>query len=64
MMAQRYSCVHQLKNKTRQNSPNANLQDQIIWPYTDLLLHNMGPGLVDKRPEGHATDSEWRSPPL
>jgi len=37
---------------------------QLIWPYTDLLLHDMGPGLADGRPEGRATGSEWRTPPL
>ena len=35
-----------------------------IWPYTDLLLHDMGPGLADHRPEGDADGSEWRTPPL
>ena len=35
-----------------------------IWPYTDLLLHDMGPGLADHRPEGDASGSEWRTPPL
>ncbi len=37
---------------------------QLIWPYTDLLLHDMGPGLADNRPEGRATGTEWRTPPL
>lgn len=37
---------------------------QLIWPYTDLLLHDMGPGLADNRPEGRATGSEWKTPPL
>lgn len=37
---------------------------QAIWPYTDLLLHDMGPGLADNRPEGRASGSEWRTPPL
>ena len=37
---------------------------QAIWPYTDLLLHDMGPGLADNRPEGRATGSEWKTPPL
>ncbi len=37
---------------------------QLIWPYTDLLLHDMGPGLADRRPEGRASGSEWRTPPL
>lgn len=37
---------------------------QLIWPYTDLLLHDMGPGLADGRPEGRATGTEWRTAPL
>ena len=35
-----------------------------IWPYTDLLLHDMGDGLADGRAEGLATGREWRTPPL
>ncbi len=37
---------------------------QLIWPYTDLLLHDMGEGLADGRPEGVANGREWRTPPL
>ncbi len=37
---------------------------QLIWPYTDLLLHDMGEGLADNRPEGRATGREWKTPPL
>ena len=37
---------------------------QVIWPYTDLLLHDMGPELADHRPEGRASGQEWRTPPL
>lgn len=37
---------------------------QLIWPYTDLLLHDMGPGLADNRPEARANGQEWRTPPL
>ena len=37
---------------------------QLIWPYTDLLLHDMGEGLADGRPEGQASGREWRTPPL
>jgi CxxC motif-containing protein (DUF1111 family) len=33
-------------------------------PYTDLLLHDMGPGLDDGYTEGGALSSEWRTPPL
>ncbi|MBI5088763.1 MAG: thiol oxidoreductase [Actinobacteria bacterium] len=41
-----------------------NLADQTIHPYTDLLLHDMGDGLADGRPEFDATGTEWRTPPL
>lgn len=37
---------------------------QQIWPYTDMLLHDMGPGLADMSPEARATGREWRTPPL
>lgn len=40
------------------------LSNQTIWPYTDLLLHDMGEGLADNRPEGAANGREWRTPPL
>src|SRR3954465_10735560 len=33
-------------------------------PYTDLLLHDMGPGLDDGYTEGTALTSEWRTAPL
>ncbi len=35
-----------------------------IHPYTDMLLHDMGPELADGRPDFEATGSEWRTPPL
>ena len=37
---------------------------QLIWPYSDMLLHDMGPGLADHRPEGVASGTEWRTAPL
>ncbi|MGB8698220.1 MAG: di-heme oxidoredictase family protein [Thermosynechococcaceae cyanobacterium] len=37
---------------------------QTIHPYTDLLLHDMGPGLADGRPDFDASGTEWRTPPL
>lgn len=37
---------------------------QLIWPYTDMLLHDMGEGLADQRPEARATGTEWRTAPL
>ena len=38
--------------------------NQVIHPYTDLLLHDMGPELADNRPDFQATGREWRTPPL
>ena len=40
------------------------LRGQLIWPYTDLPLHDMGEGLADGRPEGVADGQEWRTAPL
>ena len=40
------------------------LANQTIHPYTDLLLHDMGPDLADGRPDFEATGSQWRTPPL
>jgi CxxC motif-containing protein (DUF1111 family) len=37
---------------------------QLIWPYSDFLLHDMGDGLADLRPEAQASGYEWRTPPL
>ncbi|HEX6534050.1 MAG TPA: di-heme oxidoredictase family protein [Gemmatimonadaceae bacterium] len=38
--------------------------NQEIHPYTDLLVHDMGPALADGRPDFGASGSEWRTPPL
>lgn len=40
------------------------LSKQTIYPYTDLLLHDMGDGLADGRPDFEADGREWRTPPL
>lgn len=37
---------------------------QLIWPYTDLLLHDMGEELADGRPVFAASGTEWKTPPL
>jgi len=44
--------------------PVAELRGQTIRPYTDLLLHDMGPGLADNLNEPTASGSEWRTAPL
>jgi CxxC motif-containing protein (DUF1111 family) len=40
------------------------LSNQRIRPYTDLLLHDMGEGLADGRPDFAAGPRDWRTPPL
>ena len=42
----------------------APLSNKTFHPYTDLLLHDMGPGLNDNYTEGNAKTFEWRTPPL
>jgi len=56
------SC-HTPQWKTEESGSLA-LSQQTIYPYTDLLLHDMGDGLADHRSEFSATGSEWRTPPL
>ncbi len=57
------SC-HRPRFKTGKETPDPHLAGQTIWPYTDLLLHDLGPGLADHRPEGRANGREWRTAPL
>jgi CxxC motif-containing protein (DUF1111 family) len=40
------------------------VSNQTIRPYTDLLIHDMGPGLSDDRPDFLASGREWRTAPL
>ena len=49
---------------TGTQSSRAYLRKQTLHAYTDLLLHDMGPGLADGRPDYQATGSEWRTAPL
>jgi CxxC motif-containing protein (DUF1111 family) len=55
---------HKPKFVTGEAPGQPHLSHQLIWPYTDLLLHDMGEGLADKRPDGEASGSEWRTSPL
>jgi CxxC motif-containing protein (DUF1111 family) len=57
------SC-HVPKFVTSRDAPNPAQKFQLIWPYSDFLLHDMGEGLADHRPEGDADGYEWRTPPL
>jgi CxxC motif-containing protein (DUF1111 family) len=50
---------------TTADAPDAPwLSRQTIHPFSDLLLHDMGPGLADGRADFDASGSEWRTPPL
>ena len=49
---------------TKSDAAEPELANQQIFPYTDLLLHDMGDGLADHRPDFLASGSEWRTPPL
>ena len=57
------SC-HTPKFVTRRDAPQPAHRFQLIWPYSDLLLHDMGEGLADGAPVGDADGYEWRPPPL
>ena len=49
---------------TAADAAQPELANQLIRPYSDLLLHDMGEGLADHRPEFEASGREWRTPPL
>jgi CxxC motif-containing protein (DUF1111 family) len=58
------SGCHRPTMNTGSGGQIAALREQKIWPYTDLLLHDMGPELADNRPDFLATGTEWRTAPL
>ncbi|NQY64363.1 MAG: thiol oxidoreductase [Alteromonadaceae bacterium] len=57
------SC-HRDNMQTSEFAQFAELRNQTIHPFTDLLLHDMGAGLADNLGEGEATGAEWRTTPL
>ncbi|MHC8365536.1 di-heme oxidoreductase family protein [Pseudomonas sp. ZT5P21] len=57
------SC-HTPKYTTAANAAEPELANQVIRPYSDLLLHDMGDGLADHRSEFQASGRDWRTPPL
>lgn len=58
------NACHNPKFVTSRHAQQEEHRFQLIWPYSDLLLHDMGKGLADNRPAGTATGREWRTPPL
>ena len=57
------SC-HTPQYTTATNAAEPELANQVIRPYSDLLLHDMGDGLADNRTEFQASGRDWRTPPL
>lgn len=57
------SC-HTPKFVTSREAANPAHAFQLIWPYSDFLLHDMGEGLADGQEVGVATGREWRTQPL
>ena len=49
---------------TSANAAEPELANQVIHPYSDLLLHDMGDGLADNRTEFAASGRDWRTAPL
>jgi len=62
--AMRCAACHTVEMKTGSGHLFAELRNQTVRPYTDLLLHNMGPGLADNFIEGQASGNMWRTAPL
>lgn len=63
MQARCMSC-HTAQLKTSKNHPFAELRDQTIHPYTNMLLHDMGSEMADTLGEGQAAPALWRTAPL
>ncbi len=59
-------CVacHAPKFVTSRKAENKAHRFQLIWPYSDFLLHDMGEGLADGQQVGDASGREWRTQPL
>jgi CxxC motif-containing protein (DUF1111 family) len=55
---------HTPRFTTSANAAEPELANQVIRPYSDLLLHDMGEGLADQRSEFQASGRDWRTPPL
>lgn len=57
------SC-HTPKHLTGNLAGVPEVSNQTIYPYTDLLLHDMGEDLADNRPDFLANGQEWKTRPL
>jgi CxxC motif-containing protein (DUF1111 family) len=58
------AACHQPNFVTRRDAVDPAQAFQLIWPYSDFLLHDMGQALADNQQVGLASGAEWRTPPL
>ena len=58
------SSCHKPQTRTKVNVAFPEISNQVIFPYTDLLVHDMGADLADNRPDFDANGQEWRTSPL
>jgi CxxC motif-containing protein (DUF1111 family) len=58
------AACHRMTLQTGTHAARPEVSNQTIHPFTDLLLHDMGEGLADHRPEFDASGMQWRTPPL
>ena len=58
------AACHTPKFVTSRKAANKAHAFQLIWPYSDFLLHDMGDGLADGQEVGLANGNEWRTAPL
>ena len=55
---------HVAKQETGSFPGIPEISNQTIYPYSDMLLHDMGFGLADDRPSFKANGQEWKTRPL
>ncbi|WP_333820546.1 di-heme oxidoreductase family protein [Ohtaekwangia sp.] len=58
------AACHVPRMRTKVNVAFPEISNQVIFPYTDMLVHDMGTGLADNRPDYDANGQEWRTAPL
>lgn len=58
------AACHTPRQRTGESAAQPHLANQTIFPYTDLLLHDMGDDLADGQVEDRASGRHWRTPPL
>lgn len=58
------AACHTPRLRTKVNVAFPEISNQVIFPYTDMLVHDMGPELADNRPDFDADGQEWRTSPL